>query len=350
MTSFPNEKRKITSPLSIKLVNPPLTVSVAFVFPRLSVDLLFPSSVKRSGILVESDIYFCYSKTLNDIQLNVNNFDLSNKIRNKIIRNENSNHPTSNTPDLMIQDGNSIYSPDLNLIIEYIEIQRGRGVKLIVDLPDCNVTQDGFQQIEFWSRYADLIVYHNPNVSISGNASKFLLWPGFPIPIDSYEFPWQMKENRLLLQGSRHRQREVFFQGVQRAHLPLVSQHHNLNAFSSISKEYVRYIDIIRSTKYIFTNGYLNSKESIIVGRAFETLASGSVLLYENGSKLSTFYSEYSDFLPIYNIADLIEKFEFLNSNDAMAREIGFNAKKRTEQLYNSRLFWSIALTMLGFI
>lgn len=292
---------------------------------------------------MESDIYFCYSETLSDIQMKVKQFDLPKTI-------EGDTSLTSNKYDVVILDGNCFHSPNIELIRNYTQPQRSRGVKVIVDLPDCYVSQDGQEQIKFWQKCADLIVYHNPLISVPKKSSKFLLWPGFPIPIASYEFPWEKKKDKLLIQGSAHRQRQVFYRGVQRANVPTISQMHSRNSISNIPMRYRNYIESVKSTKYVFTNGYLNSRESIIVGRAFETLATGSVLLYEHGSKLSEFYDEYSDFLPVNNVADLIDKFKFLSSNPTTALEIGVNAKNRTSKLYNSNLFWTKALTILQFI
>ena len=159
-----------------------------------------------------------------------------------------------------------------------------------------------------------------------------------------------MKVDKLLMQGSSHRQRSLYYQGAVKSNLPIVGQHHNRLSVSEVSNTYLEYVEKIKTTKYIFTNGYLNSRESIIVGRAFETLASGSVLLYEKGSKLSTFYDEYSDYLPIHNISDLVEKFNFLIENSDVSSRIASNAKKRTIQLYNSCLFWNLVFSKLEFI
>lgn len=342
ITLFQVERRKITSSLRIKQESYPHRNESILKFPQLTFALLFPHMVRRSGILVESDIFFCYSETLRDIKLQTHAFSLTQLYENDMLL-------KSNNVDILIIDGNCFYSSELELVRNQTQLQRLRGVRVIVDLPDCNFSQDGQAQIDFWNMHADLVIYHNPLMKIPGKSSKFLLWPGFPIPIAFYELPWEMKKDKLLMQGSTHRQREIFYHGARRAKLPIVSRQHNRNNISNIPEKYTEYIENIKSTKYIFTNGYLNFRESVIVGRAFETLASGSVLLYENGSGLSTFYNEYSDFLPINNVADLIEKFEFLSSNAGTAMAIGLNAKTRTRELYNSRIFWSTVLSMLKF-
>ena len=349
-TFFQVELRKISSSLRLKQIDFPLRDSLSPSFPNLNIQLLFPSAVKRSGVMVESDIYFCYFNTLRDIQMTVNQYDLPKNVTNKSLRNRIKDNLELNPVDIIIQDGNCYYSPNLHVLTNYMQIQRDRGTKIIIDLPDCNITQDGLAQIEFWNKYADLIVYHNPYIPIPKKNSNFLIWPGFPIPLASYEYPWALKKNKLLMQGSTHRQRNSYLQGVRKAKLPVVSQQHNSKTNDQIASHYVQYLENIKSNKFVFTNGYLNSRESIIVGRAFETLASGSVLFYENGSKLSFFYGEYSDFIPIHNLADLIEKFEFLNRHESTAMEIGMNARKRTSQKYNSNLFWSTALSMLNFM
>jgi spore maturation protein CgeB len=152
------------------------------------------------------------------------------------------------------------------------------------------------------------------------------------------------------MQGTSHRERSLYFQAAQSAGLPIINQHHDRVKPTLTHYSYLQYIKAIKSSKYVFTNGYLNSRESIVVGRAFETLATGGVLLYERGSKLSMFYQEYSDFVPVHNISDFIEKMNFLLNNSHISHDIGKRASVRTFCSYNSNIFWKIALSKLGFM
>lgn len=348
---FKSERRKIVTKIEANGDDPKLLLMEMNLFPPLNIELLLPSSVRRSGIMVESDMYFCYFKTLEEIGINVRQSTLAKLHYQQIEKvNCHDNILKSQIPNILVLDGNLFYSKELNEYINYVRNLRSLGAKILVDLPDCYLTKDGLAQIEFWQKYCDLIVYHNPNIPSHLDDSKFLLWPGFPLPLTHYNYSWELKVDKLLMQGSSHRQRSLYYQGAVKSNLPIVGQHHNRLSVSEVSNTYLEYVEKIKTTKYIFTNGYLNSRESIIVGRAFETLASGSVLLYEKGSKLSTFYDEYSDYLPIHNISDLVEKFNFLIENSDVSSRIASNAKKRTIQLYNSCLFWNLVFSKLEFI
>jgi len=69
----------------------------------------------------------------------------------------------------------------------------------------------------------------------------------------------------------------------------MIGSQHSLQHVSDVPISYAEYIERIKSMKYIFANDYLNSRESIIMGRAFEALALENVVSHERGSKLSLF-------------------------------------------------------------
>ncbi len=348
---FKKERWKITNQLNLNDIKYDSNITHSYTFPKLKFKLILPSLVQRSGISVDSDINFCYYKTLEDIQMGLEQSNFKKiPITPALGLVQEINSKTSQASNVLILDGNIFYSKTINEISTHIKYLQRLGRIILVDLPDCYATKDGLEQIEFWKQHADLIVYHNPSISVRQNDSRLLLWPGFPLPLAKYERPWGSKEEALLLQGSAHRQRNMYLRGVKKANLPVAGHTHSLKDVSNISISYTQYIESIKSRKFVFTNGYLNPKESIIVGRAFETLASGSVLLYERGSELSYFYTEYKDFIPIYNIADLVEKVKFLISNPAVALQIASNAKKQTQMSYNSETFWNIALSKLNLI
>jgi len=348
---FKKERWKITNQLKSNDIKYDLVATHSNTLPKLKFKLILPSLVQRSGISVDSDINFCYHKTLEDIQMGLEQSNIrriSTTPALSLVQEIKSK--TSQTSNVLLLDGNIFYSKAINEISTHIKYLQRLGRKFLVDLPDCYATKDGLEQIEFWKQHADLIVYHNPGISVKQNDSRLLLWPGFPLPLAKYERPWDSKEEVLLLQGSAHRQRNMYLRGVIKANLPVAGHTHSLKDVSNISISYTQYIESIKSKKYVFTNGYLNPKESIIVGRAFEALASGSVLLYEKGSELSYFYTEYKEFIPIYNIADLVEKVKFLMSNPVVALQIASNAKKQTQMSYNSKTFWNIAFSKLNLI
>jgi hypothetical protein len=301
----------------------------------------------RSNKLVESDIHFCYSQSLKEIGIQARSHTVTPTILSESPNLPNEDFVGEKKVDILVVDGNQFYSNNLNGLKMSLEQTKKSGTKVLVDLPDCYASKDGLQQIEFWETIADVIVYHNPFVkSISGN-SKLILWPGFPLPLAKYYEEWGMKENVLLMQGSTHRNRDIYFKAVSKARLPVISRHHNREINGGLPAIYTDYVEEIRKSRFVFTNGFLNSRESIIVGRAFETLASGGVLLYETGSRLSHFFSEYEDYIPVLNVRDLVEKVDFLMRDQDTALQVANNAWERTNQNYSSREFWNCVLSRL---
>lgn len=323
------------------------TTTSSFPIDTLKVGLMLPDLVKRSNILVESDIHFCYSQSLKEIGIQARSHTVTPTILSESPNLSNEDFVGEKKVDILIVDGNQFYSNNLNGLKMSLEQTKKSGTKVLVDLPDCYATKDGLQQIEFWEKISDVIVYHNPFVKSISSNSKLILWPGFPLPLADYYEEWSMKDNVLLMQGSTHRNRDTYLKAVSKARLPVMSRHHNRAMNAGLPTIYADYIEEIRKSRFVFTNGYLNSRESIIVGRAFETLASGSVLFYESGSKLSHFYSEYEDYIPVLNARDLVEKVSFLMRDQDTALRVANNAWNRTNQLYSPGEFWNCVLSRL---
>jgi hypothetical protein len=349
-TLFRREKNRITSQLISEPEDSKQSTVETYLFPAINAELLLATSIPRSGVLVESDMYSCYQKTLSNINIPTKNSEFTYSMLDNSSSIISRSDPKSQFYEILILDGNSMYSRNIQNLRNFLENKREIGTKIIVDLPDCYATRNAKEQSIFWRKHSDLIVYHNPFVSIAFNESKSLLWPGFPLPLSEYYFPWKLKSDKVLMQGTSHRERSLYFQAAQSAGLPIINQHHDRVKPTLTHYSYLQYIKAIKSSKYVFTNGYLNSRESIVVGRAFETLATGGVLLYERGSKLSMFYQEYSDFVPVHNISDFIEKMNFLLNNSHISHDIGKRASVRTFCSYNSNIFWKIALSKLGFM
>jgi spore maturation protein CgeB len=175
-----------------------------------------------------------------------------------------------------------------------------------------------------------------------------MLWPGFPIAYSPYRSKWAKKRVQISFTGTNHRNRSTYRDGAVRAGIEVPDLMHNRNNPNNSIQKYSEYLRPLKFSKFAFSNGYLSSVESIIVGRALESLACGSVLLYEAGSDLNFFFSEYQDFVPILNVPDLIEKVYFLSENDTLAQTIADNGQKKMLSEFSSSNFWELVLRRLS--
>jgi hypothetical protein len=342
MTSMPKEREKLKKFSCAPHQSMPPPGVPLNLKSSLRVILGIPPYVSRSGILVESDMYFTFTNSAKECNINLEEMNLVTSSYRK------SN--SSNSIDLeriLILDGN--FPANSAGPISHAEIAeiRKQGIKVVVDIPDCYYTSDGGDKIEYWLKCSDLVIIHNSRFQ-NLRSHRVMLWPGFPIAYSPYRSKWAKKRVQISFTGTNHRNRSTYRDGAVRAGIEVPDLMHNRNNPNNSIQKYSEYLRPLKFSKFAFSNGYLSSVESIIVGRALESLACGSVLLYEAGSDLNFFFSEYQDFVPILNVPDLIEKVYFLSENDTLAQTIADNGQKKMLSEFSSSNFWELVLRRLS--
>lgn len=304
--------------------------------------LAIPQTVSRSRLTVESDMHFVYAKSILAFGGKLS------KIKNLDEKTEKSSKfDASSQIDFIILDGNETpnhgrYSSEFLSIISQLDS------RILVDIPDCYRSKDGRDKIQSWLNYADLIITHNSTVNLTKSARhRILFWPGFPAEESLYYRTWQKKTLPISILGYSHRQRAIYQEMGLRWDIPLSSSLHANNDQSSVVRNYSQYIENIRNHKINFSNGYISRRESIIVGRAIETILSGSVLMYETGSDLENFLEPYKHFVPIKNVPDFIDTARFLIENDYYAEQIATDGYRFYESNFGAQMFWQEVLTVL---
>ena len=315
-----------------------------------TVALLIPQYLKRSGVTMESDMHFTFYHSL--IEFGIQPY------RDVAVRNPSeildylkflNSDTTKLLPAVIVLDANHFTDPEIRTVLEKeIFPLRRKGVSLLIEVPDCYVTRDGLTDLQYWIINADVVVCHNSRVRQFVDSDKLIIWPGFPLPMTCFPAYKPHQYMRLLIQGSSHRQRNLFASKAKKAGLPVDLKIHSRSMGESTIFGYQEYIKSLGKYWFTFSNGYVNKKESIIVGRALETLAHGNVLLYESKSDLGFFFKEYSEYIPIKNYSDLILKANFLIQNFDFAVAISRNARNAVLSRYTGNHFWEIVFDRIA--
>ena len=352
LTIFRIEKRRIRDMFSASQENldPSFSSKTPSKIQTGTVALLIPQYLKKSGFTMESDMHFTYYHSLLEFGIQPHEGvavrDTSEILDYLKFLNDNT---TNFLPEVIVLDANHFTDPDFRTVLEKeIVPLRRKGVSLLTEIPDCYVTRGGLIDLQYWIINADLVVCHNSRVRQFFDSDKLIIWPGFPLPITCFPSHKPHKYMRLLMQGSSHRQRSLFASKAKNAGLPVDLQLNSRSMGESTIFGYRDYIKNLGKYWFSFTNGYVNHKESIIVGRALETLAHGNVLLYESRSDLGYFFKEYSEFIPIKNYSDLILKAEFLIQNFDFAVAISRNARNAVLSRYTGNHFWEIVFERIA--
>lgn len=313
-----------------------------------SVGVVMPRYTIRSNRLVESDLYFAYTRSANALDIAIYDLGIHTDYpQSKVSKSEDRRHLK---PELLIIDGNEPPGFGQNSLDMLTTFKKSDSY-LLVDIPDCYSVRNGKEKVMRWLEFADLVVIHNQRISVTSSMSRRLLvWPGFPIPEKLYFKTWETKSNFLNILGYQHRQRELFVEAAIHSGLPLSGSLHNNRKQKLVIDSYKNYISTLKDSKIHFTNGYISPKESIIVGRAIETLAASSTLLYENGSDLECYLEPYRDFVPIINVPDFVEKSRFLIENEEYAKSIAKSGEMRMKNTHGSPLFWKAVFERLGIV
>lgn len=300
---------------------------------RLVIGLGVPRFVFRSGISVESDVFFMFSRSVTEFG---GNFI---PLLDKVAINTNRDFRKSSI-DLLLIDGNIPIERQPSIVQELLESPIRRP-PILVHIGDIYFSQDGLEKLDYWVSNADHIVLHNSRVPTSYlNRFSILLWPFFPLPEKLYSLGKNNVNGDCLILGSQHRQRNYFIDYARKRGVMIDDRSHSRSYQSKILNSYEEYIRTIREAKMLFTNGYINRKESIIVGRAGEAFLAETLLLYEKGSDLSFFFSEYKSYLPVRNVHDFVEKVSYINQHPEQALKLTNHALFEFSENYSSDSFW----------
>jgi hypothetical protein len=208
------------------------------------------------------------------------------------------------------------------------------------------------KDIDFFKKKVDLIVHFNPkvrNLITSQEDLKEIVWPGLPFPerlFESITKEQQKKIPKLLFSGSNHRFRRTYSDYAMKL-VPSEVALHGRNNVGNSQVSYRDYLKELGRYQLVFSSGYYSRKESIVVGRVWEAILLGTVVLYESGSWLDYYLKPYEHYIPIFNRNDLVHKANFLLENPQYLDVIARKAFHHYIENFSSEKFWNLVANNL---
>ena len=319
-------------------------------FQSKQLALALPFTAKRSNFLMEGEMLFAYNNSLLDIGVEALKFDSEENPGNLSQRRTEVLHELlNNRIEVLILQGDSKLNYSRVFNEEFIQDIRKRNIAVIIDLVDCFVTRNGQQTLDFFYDKADFIIYHNSRLKIEKKFSnKSLIWPSLPYPESFYLRHHSKERFGLLVPGSSHRGRKFYVDRAKKQCLNFSDSLYSKSDLSAATYSYETYVKSLCQSSLVFTNGYKNYRESQVIGRVTEVMLAKSTLLYESGSDINFFFSEYKDYVPVANLPDFIYKANYLLSHPNEAEKIASNALTTMLEKYPTVKFWSKVLSSVS--
>lgn len=203
-----------------------------------------------------------------------------------------------------------------------------------------------------WEAIADVVVTFDPLVT----NDKLLLSPYpermLPIfhPIDEerfYEQPLDAPiDDHALFVGSivntPSMMRMPWITALGEAKAPVVVHDGDRSAQKGLSHE--AYAMVMRKAAMTYSFSSRNRNRSTIIGRQWEAIQSGTLLLEEGGSPLDEFFQPFRHYIPFDNVAEALAYTNYFLENRAARDAIATRAMKFRRQHYNTRRFWELVL------
>lgn len=225
---------------------------------------------------------------------------------------------------------------------EFIAKVRENNIAIVVDLVDVFKMYGGNSTLEFFSNRADFLICHNSRLNVGKYfVGRSLIWPSLPYPESFYLERHSQERHGLLIPGAQHRGRQYYVKYAKRHGLEFFDSLFSRSNQTSGQYSYENYTKRLCKADMVFTNGYKNRRESQVIGRVSEVMLAKSALLYESGSDIDYFFSPYSDYVPVINLADFVDKVNYLINNPLHMEKIAQSGHATILNKFSTSKFWS---------
>lgn len=313
---------------------------------KLNIGIVIHEKIQRNNIWMEHEFAFAYKESLKDLHIKSEIYDTTTLVAKNTSTDEFTESVISKRITHLVLLGDTMLNGQAFLTEDNLEkLRTVHSIKTIVVFMDCLVTSNAREMLEFWKEKSDVIVVHHPILAKYLKSKRLVIWPSLPYPEEFFaELESCVKDTKLLIPGSSHRFRTEWADLAIKNGLEINKQINTRTENRSNTYSIREYFLALAHSKFIFTNGYRNSRESQVIAKTTEVMLVGSLLLYERGSQLDYFFSPYLDYLPVRNVSDLVSKVNYLAKNPDIADRIIFNGRKKLQEQFNTRLFWESIL------
>jgi hypothetical protein len=228
-------------------------------------------------------------------------------------------------------------SPQNNLICNIdrlTALKKSYNLKVIFFAPDFHL-----QKYLFWDAIADQFVMSRPSkLDLLPNSIKdrVILQPG--VPYSQKLLVSSEKDIDFGFIGSPTRGRKLFLSGIP--DLPIKTYIEFSGKSRGLIRNYSDYASILSRAKMTFSNGFIDSADSLISGRFIESVLSKTLVFYEDCPDLEYFFTPNEHFIAVSKRRTFRKKvMDFYQDQDSRNRIIE-NAYSYYMSKYGSQLLY----------
>jgi hypothetical protein len=317
------------------------TVTRQLNLPRVA--LALPIEASRFGINMEGEMLFAYRNSLLSLGIEALILDPMcdledlDQAQSRILA-----QLSENGIQVLVLQGDNRLNDSPIFSAEFVAKIRNNNIAIVVDLVDVFKIYGGNSTLEFFSDRADFLICHNSRLNVDKYfVDRSLIWPSLPYPESFYIERHSPKRHGLLIPGAQHRGRQYYVKYAKKHGLDFVDSLFSRSNQTSGQYSYENYTNRLCKADMVFTNGYKNRRESQVIGRVSEVMLAKSALLYESGSDIDYFFLPYSDYIPVINLADFLDKVNYLINNPRYMDKIAYSGHVTILNKFSTSKFWS---------
>lgn len=309
--------------------------------PRVA--LALPIEASRFGINMEGEMLFAYRNSLLSLGIEALILDPMCDLEDLDQAQSRILAQLSETGiQVLVLQGDNRFNDSPIFSAEFVAKIRNKNIAIVVDLVDVFKIYGGNSTLEFFSDRADFLICHNSRLNVDKYfVDSSLIWPSLPYPESFYIERHSPKRHGLLIPGAQHRGRQYYVKYAKKHGLDLFDSLFSRSNQTSGQYSYENYTNRLCKADMVFTNGYKNRRESQVIGRVSEVMLAKSALLYESGSDIDYFFLPYSDYIPVINLADFLDKVNYLINNPRYMDKIAYNGHVTMLNKFSTSKFWS---------
>jgi hypothetical protein len=119
---------------------------------------------------------------------------------------------------------------------------------------------------------------------------------------------------------------------------------HDGNREAGKALSHAAYARAMRKAAMTYSFSSRSRNRTTVIGRQWEAIQSGCLLLEEGGSPLDEFFQPFRHYVPFHNVAEALAYTHYFLENRAARDEIAGRAARFRREHYNTRRFWELVM------
>jgi len=287
---------------------------------------------------LRAKVHFYPTDNVSYIKESQNNFKVLNKFELNL-----NNKIKQIKPDLIFMDINYLGNKNTinQKILQNIKKSKSHKPKIVGWIGDI-YSNAALEIVKYWSKYVDFIIYSEPLAKKYINKTSISNFKFINFCVNEKSFYFQKKKRLLFFSGTGSISRYPFLIAVIKKYFYnnkiLILFHNKYNNLSISLSKYQKNIRQSQSTINFTCRNIPHLR--VFVGRAFEAIASKSLLIEEKNNSIYKLLRPYRDFIPFDSVKELLIAIDFVKRYPKLTLQISNNAYNHYQNKYHSKFFW----------